>query len=387
MGKKNNKKSKKLEIHEHDDQQQQEEEEEEIETSEVARMPHPHAEDSDDDSSSDEDEDDDLVLEGVLTRNPEVPSSSDDDDDDDDDDDNEDLSSESEAESDNNDQKQGKAKTSHSQTKKDTNSKKRPLEGNKSKKNDNGKKKKKKKKESEEGGPEIVQVDFTFCDMDEKFFYGLKAQLSGSSPIYASQSSPLADLMIENVAVGTVISTEGDKDGYVYGFASVLNVTKSQDAPCLQHLKGLCLKHCPSQHKVELETVLSGKTNRPAGFLLHSRMVNLPLEITEVLHQQLVLDMDWAVKNAEGGEKVRKSLDFGAFVRLAPTFPSDGSGASVMYKYFDDEIFASNAEYTYTFDAPKTFGSEEKQLCTVIVMTKTGHRAAMKEMKDLVGGS
>mmetsp|Transcript_18738 Transcript_18738/g.26428 ORF Transcript_18738/g.26428 Transcript_18738/m.26428 type:complete len:385 (+) Transcript_18738:150-1304(+) len=383
MKKKSNKKAKRQEEDEKQ-QRKQEEEEEVVEktTSEgVARLPPPEdSSDEDDDSSSDE-EDDDLVLEGVLTRNPEVPSSSDDDDDDDD----EEVSSESEAEDDSKQSSNKVQKQSNSKKSKDNNTKKRPSPSTKNK-NEQKKKKKKNKTPIKEEGPEIVQVDFTFCDMDEKFFYGLKAQLNGSSPIYASQSSPLADLMIENIAVGTVISTDGDEDGYVYGFASVLNVTKSQDAPCLQHLKTLCLKNCPSQRKAELEHVLSGKTNRPAGFLLHSRMVNLPLEITEVLHQQLVLDMDWAVKNAHGGEQVRKSLDFGAFVRLAPTYPSSEGSSSVMYKYFDDEIFASNAEFTYTFDAPKTFGSEEKQLCTVIVMTKTGHRAAMEEMKKMVGG-
>jgi hypothetical protein len=132
-----------------------------------------------------------------------------------------------------------------------------------------------------------------------------------------------------------------------------------------------------------METVLSGKTKRPAGFLMHGRMVNLPLEIVEVLHQQLVLDMDWAVENAEGGEEERKSLDFGAFVRIAPAMPGDHG--SVEYKYFDDEIFATNAEFVYQIDAPKNFGSETKQLCCVIVMTKTGHRAAMKELRKLIG--
>jgi hypothetical protein len=114
-------------------------------------------------------------------------------------------------------------------------------------------------------------------------------------------------------------------------------------------------------------------------------MINLPLEVVEVLHQQLVLDMDWAVKNAEGDEEVRKSLDFGAFVRLAPVTPS--SGGNFDYKYFDDEVFATNAEFVYTVDAPKQMGSDEKQLCQVIVMTKTGHRAAMKDLNKLVSGT
>jgi hypothetical protein len=86
-------------------------------------------------------------------------------------------------------------------------------------------------------------------------------------------------------------------------------------------------------------------------------MVNMPLEIVEILHQQLVLDMDWAVEHAEGGEDERKSLDFGAFVRLAPAYRSSGT---TYYKLFDDEIFAQHAEFSYEVTLPKTFGMDER---------------------------
>merc|ERR1711957_587015 len=109
-------------------------------------------------------------------------------------------------------------------------------------------------------------------------------------------------------------------------------------------------------------------------------MVNVPLEITEVLHDQLVLDMDHAVKNARSEEE-RKSLDFGAFARLAPCYKGDGGGKNaVLYKYFDDEVFATSAEFVYNFVVPKAFKNDENDeqdeasWCSVIVLTKTGHR-------------
>lgn len=225
-----------------------------------------------------------------------------------------------------------------------------------------------------------LNVEFTFCDTKEEYFHGLKMHLH-SMPTFQAHSSALSDLIIENVSVGTVIGTEDDPDDNVFGFASVLNVSTYQKQTCIQELKKMCLDCCPNDRKKEMETVLSGKTKRPAGFMIHGRMVNLPLEITHVLHEQLVLDMDWAVENAEGGEEERKSLDFGVFVIMAPCTKVDGS---LIYKYFDDEVFAGRAEFTFDFDAPKSFGSEEKQVCSVIVMTKTGHREAMKDLKDLV---
>jgi len=230
----------------------------------------------------------------------------------------------------------------------------------------------------------VIAVEFTFCDMNEKFFHGIKALLTAASPIFAPHSSALSDLLIENASVGTVTSTEGDVDGTVYGFASVLNVvTTHQDEPCIKALKKACLDHCPAAHKKELEVVLSGKTKRPAGFYLHGRMVNMPLEIVQVLHEQLVIDMDWAVKNAKGSEEMRKSLDFGAFVLLAPTYRASGVS---YYKLFDDEIFASHAEFTFEMEVPKSAGMEETPYCTVVVMTKTGHRDAMKSLVEMVNG-
>lgn len=305
-------------------------------------------ESSSDDESSD---DDSLVLEGELIRNPDVSDSDDDD-----------YSSEEEEEADNAKQSKKKQKTNNGKSK--------------------GTKPKKKKATNQ---PETIQVDFVFCDMNERFFHGLKTLVHRNS-VHSPHSSSLADLVIENNMVGTVLST--DQDDNVFGFASVVNLTTNSSSPCIEALKKICLDKCPQQHKPEMETVLSGKTKRPAGFFFQERMVNVPLEITEVLQQQLVLDMDHAVKNARD-EDEKKSLDFGAFVRLAPCYSGGGGGSnSAIYKYFDDEIFASNAEFVYTFDAPKMFEDDEEELkCSVIVMTKTGHRAAMKDLKKMVGGN
>jgi hypothetical protein len=327
-------------------------------------------EENDSSESSSDEEDEDLVLEGVIVRNPDVPDSED-----------ESTSSEEEEE-----EKPAaaaildKKRPSISQ---DTN--KDMDDGKDSSKKQKFSKKKSKTKKPASSGPEIIPVEFTFCDMHERYFHGLKTLLTSSSPVYATLSSALADLMIENVAVGTVISTEADKEeGNIYGYASVLNVTTYQDQACIQELKKLCLDKCPAAHKAQLATVLSGKTKRPAGFYLQSRMVNLPLEIVEVLHQQLVLDMDWAVENAEGGEDERKSLNFGAFVRIAPSYRS---GATSFFKYFDDEIFAQHAEFSYEIALPKTFETEETPYCTVVVMTKIGHRDAMKALSEMVHGA
>ena len=309
---------------------------------------------SSDDEVSSEEEGEDLILEGVLVRNNEVSSSDDD----------------SEDEEDEVQHKPKKAKLETTDTPKKT-------------------KKEKPKKESE---PEIIPVEFTFNDADEKYFHGIKNYLL-SHEVYAPHSSSLADLVISNISVGTIVSSDDGEDN-VFGFASVLNVKTYNDNLSFQAIKKLCLECCPKQHKTEMETVLSGETKRPAGLFIHSRMVNLPLEITLVLHEQLVLDMDWAVDNAEGGEEERKSLNFGAFVILAPCH-IDNSTKSLIYKNFDDEIFAGCAEFVFPIESSSSKRktsedggeNDEQQHVQAIVMTKTGHREGMKELKKIVHGS
>ena len=386
-------------------------------------------------SSSSDDDDDSLVLEGVLVRNPDVSDSDDDDDDD--------ISSEEEEEMEPTTKKTKVAATDNNYDKNmnhnsDNKSGKQKATQMQHKHQQPTSRKKEKKSPNE---PEMVQVEFLFCDMHTRFFHGIKTLLhqfgGGGGGVHVSHSSQLADLIIENNMVGTVLSTDinhhhdnhhekpvkkhknqpdasnenataatttttQEEEANVFGFASILNLTTNHSNPCIQSLKSLCLQHCPKQHESEMQTVLSGNTARPVGFFFHERMVNVPMEITEILHQQLILDMDYAVNNADD-EKERKSLDFGAFVRLAPchyTRESGGSGGGgtvggIVYKYFDDEVFATNAEFVYNFEVPKLHGGDkkndaddggDKMGCSVIVLTKTGHRVAMKELKKMIHG-
>merc|ERR1719276_194910 len=321
---------------------------------------------SSEDEVSSEEEGEDLILEGVLVRNDEVSSS-------------DDESSEKEEQVIQPPKK--KAKVSEQMISSET-----PNKANK-------------KPKQREREPEIIPVEFTFNDANEKYFHGIKNYLLAHQ-VYAPYSSSISDLIIKNVSVGTIVSSDDGEDN-IFGFASVLNVKTYQEETCFQNIKTLCLSSCPKQHKTELETVLSGTTKRPAGFFLHGRMVNLPLEITLVLHEQLVLDMDWAVDNAEGGQEERKSLNFGAFVILAPCYIDHSSNnQTLVYKNFDDEIFANCVEFTFSIESQssnkneedgnrnkKKDGTSEHQFVQVIVMTKTGHRQGMNELKKLIHGS
>jgi len=301
-----------------------------------------------DDSDSDSSDDDELCLEGVLERVRD-----------------DDVSSESDEEEEEEVPMKGPAKS-------------KPKKSKKSSKNSDS------DSEDDTNG-EILQVEFTFHDMAEDFYHGIHTLLKSTHPPH---SQALVNAILENVSVGTVISTKGDEEHNVFGFASVLNVQTHKEVDCVKSLIDICLTNVPEEHKRELSVVLSGKTKRPAGFLIHGRMFNLPLEIVEVYHQQLVLDMEWAVEHAEGGEEERKSLDFGVFLRLAPCVRTSGNGG-VVYNYFDDEAMADHAEFVYALPGKLMKGIEDQDppCCNVIVLTRTGHAEAMKDIHKLIHGA
>ena len=122
--------------------------------------------------------------------------------------------------------------------------------------------------------------------------------------------------------------------------------------------------------------------------MLHGRMVNLPIEIVLTLHQQIVLDMDWATKNA-ATEEERRSMNFKTFLRLAPCHKDNraaGGGGGLSYRYFDDEVLAERAEFAFTVAAPASFSKEQKQLLTVMLVTEKGYFAALDDLVKIVQG-
>ena len=344
-------------------------------------------------SVSSEADDEDLVLEGVVERNPDVLSSSSDDDDDN-----------------NNNNENGREVSDDKQLPQDTAS----HENKKRRSGDMSRKKKKSKKEDDDyaAAAAVLQVEFTFCEMHDRFFHGLKNLLQSSSTIYqGSHATDLTNLMIANYPVGTVISTEDDESN-VFGFASVLNVATYNQQEAMQYLKQLCLDHCPAEHRDELQKILSLGLNNDqststssrskvkknekqlqTGFLFHGRMINLPMEMVQVLHDQLQQDLEWAIKNApnqqnDGKGKLVSKYDIEYMVRLAPCQKdNNNTTASLCYKYFDDELLAERAAFVYTFTAPRRYSKEEEELVSVIVVTKEGYAAALRNLQQMIQGS
>lgn len=257
-----------------------------------------------------------------------------------------------------------------------------------------GKKRSMKKKKRKKDNAKEVEVEFIFCDMDEKFFGGIKALIvsNTSSFLNATNCLDITNLILENVEVGTVVSTEGYEEDYVYGFASILNLTVHKNHQVITSIKQLCVQNCPDNYLAEVQLLFSGATRRPVGLLLREGMLNLPMIVTHAIHQQLLLDVEWASgksekKNDSSNNDDYEFFDFGMLVRIAPSFPSNTSsvGSNPIYKYLDDEVLAANAEFVYSIDPSKTkMAMENPYIYTVIIISFKGYRASVKDLSKML---
>ena len=62
-------------------------------------------------------------------------------------------------------------------------------------------------------------------------------------------------------------------------------------------------------------------------------------------------------------------------------------GGVLVYRFFDDEVLAGQAEFSYVAEAPKSYSKEDKTFISVMVLTKQGHRDAVKDIEKLVSTS
>lgn len=140
---------------------------------------------------------------------------------------------------------------------------------------------------------ETVEVDFTFSDPNEAQYSSLRRLVSTLvPPKHPSNPSELADTIISQVSVGTMIGVEGEPD--VYGFLTALNVARYKHLGCIKSILAYLVAKCPAEHRERVTQVLH---SQKSGLIVNRRMLNTPYQLIPVLHQALLEDIEWAKKN------------------------------------------------------------------------------------------
>jgi hypothetical protein len=221
-------------------------------------------------------------------------------------------------------------------------------------------KKRKKAQGAKEGGDssEPTDYDFTLEEMGASFedavFTMLKAE-----PFYAVRASALAEKVVEQVSVGTVITQpeaaeevessssnkkskkskgEKSKDStaaatttdaaassvnarYIYGLATLLNTTDTELADILPSLLKPLSTACPA-----LNSLLKNKS-ATVGLLVSNILINLPHTLCQSLHNSLLSDVAWAQLNATGeGGAERELYKFTHVLVVSQFDASEGQG-------------------------------------------------------------
>lgn len=341
-------------------------------------------------SSASDDDDDSLVLEGQLVRNPDVSaSSSSGDSDNESDNDREETQDEHDHDRDE-DQKeervdQVKPETAQTTTTVAAAKRKQPDDKADNKHNNNKKKKRKSKNRPHDASStvDMSYVEFIFCDMDEKYWDGIRALLSNGASLYAAHASALADAMIEYDMVGTVLAQEDDTEHNVYGFASLLHWGHVPDTAQAQFKAVLGRRqddvNDACQKRVVRALQDTDKKSPATAFLLTGRMINVPLEIVLALHQQVWQDIVWAQ-----GEQTKLSYKrVQTLLRLAPC--TRDKDASYVYRYYDDELLAQQAVgSSYVVEAPRSFSREDVVYLHVLELTLPAYQRAIQSLEQMV---
>ena len=133
----------------------------------------------------------------------------------------------------------------------------------------------------EEGDDEDMTVEFEFYDPNPNQFFSIKSLINGYLDGLSYRSSDLAQLIIEQVEVGTMIGTLDDeeenliknkpKDKNVLGFATVMNFLQYHKKPAFQEIS----KYITDKSKIhneKHEEFLKILHEKNVGLLINERL-------------------------------------------------------------------------------------------------------------------
>jgi len=161
----------------------------------------------------------------------------------------------------------------------------------------------------------LIEVDFEFFDPCAEDFHSARALLQQSNLLDAApmDTSELADLLTEQVAVGTVLKS-GGKEEPALAYLSCLSLQQHKASASLRQLQGVLLKQCPAPQRTHMERLLTGAQGGTA-LLVNERLVNVPDPLLAPMHRSLQDDLKWAIKHA-GSEDERKAFRVDHFVAI-----------------------------------------------------------------------
>eukprot|EP00826_Nyctotherus_ovalis_P023854 TRINITY_DN1835_c0_g1_i2.p1 TRINITY_DN1835_c0_g1~~TRINITY_DN1835_c0_g1_i2.p1 ORF type:complete len:290 (+),score=89.58 TRINITY_DN1835_c0_g1_i2:179-1048(+) len=204
---------------------------------------------------------------------------------------------------------------------------------------------------------EDVNVELNFIDPNESYFHAVRYFLINLLDGETFNVGDLADAIITQVQVGTLIVNEDDtpEDRNVLAFATLLPFELHGKRDSMKSILKYCIGKAasilsPADSK-RFQDILSGKK---VALLMNERLVNLPPDPVPALHKALKDDRAWALEQGS----TAYNADYVLYItKVAEEVPEKGAVSKrhteqeLIYYKFEDEMLQEEAEYKILFNS------------------------------------
>nr|CCA14021.1 BCCIP family protein putative [Albugo laibachii Nc14] len=254
------------------------------------------------------------------------------------------------------------------------------------------------KDKADSGNEDLVNVEFVFSDPKQCHYQSIKQLMSSClSASLSLDTAELADIIVDQVEIGTVVCVSDEPDAY--GFITVLNLRHYEERKCIQQLLSYVRKHCPLDQKDEFEEMLKTKD---VGLFLNERLFNLPYQLIPALHSALHQDIEWAISNSEQSRHKKFHFDYFLVLttcsieqvnveRKARTKADNHAVQTKLYQKFEDEFLESQAQLMYSFETPREerdhlFGAPQAKtrITDVYLIQRQNHKDALENISAMI---
>jgi len=217
-----------------------------------------------------------------------------------------------------------------------------------------------------------VQVDFDVFPPQESDFISLKRFLQNYLGDTQWAVSELADLIIAQSHVGSLLKVADDEDDETFGLISVVNIHRYKNLACVQQILHYILSKAKDETAWRRLQALITDESKPLALLLNERVVNAPPQLAPLLHSALFEEIRNAHNqnisgNSNEDSKSPQMWDFENFLILTNTYTLSTGRPSMKRKtkineetFFyklEDQIYLEEASLSFSFPLMGSTGS------------------------------
>lgn len=168
-----------------------------------------------------------------------------------------------------------------------------------------------------------IDVDIEFYDPKEEDFLGIKSILQLYMDGEPFSLSELADRIIQQKTVGSVVKT--GEDGDPIGIISVLNLHKQKNMAFVKEIEAHLRSKCPEKEfQKELDKVFNAQE---VGLIVSERLLNCPPSMSAPLQDAIFDEIAWATED-EPTEELRKSFIFQKYLMISRVYQPPGANSA-----------------------------------------------------------